>query len=327
MFRYGLIFSAALISSVVFTFLAAKISLKYKILTSAGMPLAGGIGIGLAFIFSLGLGIYSFGFFVLRIYAIAAACLFMLLLGVVDDLRELSVTQKFLGQAFCAGLLILSGVRTEIMHLGFWLNAAISFLWILGITNAFNLLDILDGLAAGIALIVSGAFLVMGVLSADLPAQVLSLILCASVSGFLVFNLPPARAYLGNSGSHFLGLLIACVSLVLHYASQRNIFALFSPLMILGLPIIDTLLLIVFRTAGKKSPFSKSRDHLALKIGILGFSTQATILIMYLLCFIFAVCGIVLTKVNNLPALIITGAVFLLSIGIFLKSVKIETNG
>lgn len=326
MLKYWIVFIAALTLGMVFTSLLAKISSKRKIFRVKDIPLVGGLGMGLAFVFALSLGIYTFDLLGSKILAAAAAGLFMLFLGIVDDLKELSVAQKFLGQAICAALLISFGVRTDIMYFGFWPNAAITFLWILGITNAFNLLDIVDGLAAGTALIVSGAFLAIGFLSADLNVQVLSLILCAASLGFLIFNLPPARVYLGNSGSHFFGLLIASIALMTHYASEGNVFALLGPAMILGLPIIDTVLLIIFRLAKGKPPFSKSKDHLALKIGALGFSPAATILIMYLLSSIFAGCGVILTRVNNLSAVIITVSVFLLSIGIFLKLIKIEAN-
>ncbi len=326
MLKYGIIFTAALTLGIVFTPWLAKISLKYKIFRVKDIPLVGGLGMGLAFVFSLGLGIYTFDLSVPKILAVSAACLFMLFLGIVDDLKELSVAQKFLGQSICAVLLISFGIRTDIMYFGFWPNAIITFLWILGITNAFNLLDIMDGLAAGTALIVSSAFLVMGFLSADLNVQVLSLILCAASLGFLIFNLPPARVYLGNSGSHFFGLLIASIALMTRYASAGNVFALLSPVMILGLPIIDTVLLIIFRVVKRKPPFSKTKDHIALKIGALGFSPVATILIMYLLCSIFSGCGVILTRVNNLLAAIITISVFLLSLGIFLRLIKIKAN-
>lgn len=327
MLKYWIIFTAALVSSVIFTFSLSKISLKSKVLKINNIPLVGGLGIGLAFIFSLGLSTLMFELSVVKVFVIAAVCLIMLFLGIVDDLRELSVVQKILAQSFCAVLLILFGIKTDIIYLGFWGNAVITFFWILGITNAFNLLDIMDGLAAGTALIVSSAFLLIGLLSANLNLQIFSLILCASSAGFLIFNLPPARTYLGNSGSHFLGMLVAAMALITHYASLDNVFALLSPIMILGLPIIDTIMLVIFRIIKRKLPFNKSRDHLALKIGALGFSQFKTILIMYLLCAVFAGCGVLLTMVNNLLAAGIIIVIFLFSMGIFFKFVKVESNG
>ncbi len=327
MLKYWIIFIVALIFSMIFTLILARVSLSYKILKTNNIPWIGGLGIGLAFIFALGLGFFMFNLSIIKISVIAGACLCMLLLGVIDDLRELSVLQKLMAQSFCALLLISFGIKTNIIYFGFWGNAVITFFWILGMTNAFNLLDILDGLAAGTVLIVSSAFLLIGFLSVDLNVQILSLILCASSMGFLIFNLPPAKVYLGNSGSHFFGLLIASVALITHYASVNNVFALFSPLMILGLPIMDTLLLVIFRIIKRKPPFNKSRDHLALRIGALGFSPIKTIMIMYILCSIFASCGVVLTMVNSLLAVGIIIVIFLLSISMFWRLVKIEING
>jgi len=326
MLKYLIIFTAALISGMLFTSWFTRVSQGYKILKIKDIPLVGGLGIGLAFVLTCGLGIFTFDLSAAKVLVVVSASMFMLFFGVIDDLRELSVAQKFLAQSFCAILLISFGIKTNIMYFGFWGNALITFFWIVGMVNAFNLLDIMDGLAAGTTLIVSSAFLLIGFLNPDLNVQILSLILCAVSSGFLIFNLPPAKVYLGNSGSHFFGLLIASLALITRYASGENVFALLSPVMILGLPIMDTVLLIIFRVIKKKAPFRKSRDHLALKIGALGLSPLATILLMYLLCFIFASCGVILTRVNNLLAGIIIISVFLFSIGIFMKLVKIEAD-
>jgi UDP-GlcNAc:undecaprenyl-phosphate GlcNAc-1-phosphate transferase len=326
MLNYLVIFTSALIFSILFTFLLARFSLKSKLLKTKNIPLVGGVGIGLAFIFTLSLGIFVLHLPLAKLLAIAVASLAMLLFGVIDDLRELSVLHKFLVQSICVIYLISCGIKTDIMYLGFWGNAVITFFWLLGVTNAFNLLDILDGLATGLVLIISSAFLLIGFLSADLNVQILSLILCACSIGFLFFNFPPAKVYLGNSGSHFFGLLLASIALVARYASENNVFALFSPVVILGLPIMDTALLIIFRLIRKKLPFNKSKDHLALRIKALGFSPAKILWIMYLLCFIFSVCGVVLTRVSNPVALSIIIAVCLFSIGVFPKLIKIEVD-
>ena len=326
MLKYLVIFTSALISSMLCTFLLARFSLKHKILKAGNIPLVGGLGIGLAFIFSSSLAVFAFGFSPIKVLTVTVACALVLFFGIVDDLKELSVAQKFLVQSFCAILLILSGIRTDIVYVGFWGNAVITFFWILGVTNAFNLLDIMDGLAAGTALIVGSAFLLIGFLSADLNVQFFSLILCASSAGFLIFNLPPAKVYLGNSGSHFLGMFISCIALITHYASGANFFALISPVIILGLPIMDTILLIIFRAIKRRPPFKKSNDHIALKIGSLGFPKAQTILTMYLLSSVFAGCGVILTRVSNLYAAGIIIAIFLFNTGIFLRLVKIEAN-
>ena len=326
MLKYLIVFSGALISSTLCIFLLVRASLKYKILYARGIPLIGGLGIGIAFVFSSCLGIYVFGIAGAKILAVLGVSLLMLFFGIVDDLKELSVLQKFLAQSFCASLLISFGIMTDIMYLGFWGNAIVTFFWILGITNAFNLLDIMDGLAAGAALIVGSALLTIAFLNPDLNMQILSLILCAVTLGFLVFNLPPAGVYLGNSGSHFLGFMICAISLILHYASKDNVFALLSPVVILWLPITDTLLLIIFRIMKKKMPFKKSNDHIAFRIRLSSASPIKTILVMFLLCFIFSLAGVILTKVSNFWAINIIITVFLFSFILFWKLIKIDTH-
>ena len=326
MFKYLIIFSSALISSMLFIFLLARASLKYKILYIRGIPLVGGLGIAAAFVFSSCLGIYAFGITANKILVVLGASLLMLLFGIVDDLKELSILQKFLAQSLCAACLISFGIMTDIMYLGFWGNAIVTFFWILGITNAFNLLDIMDGLAAGTALIVSSALLAIALLNPDLNMQVLSIILCAVTFGFLIYNFPPANIYLGNSGSHFLGFIIGAISLILRYATKENALALLSPIVILWLPITDTLLLIIFRVMKKRMPFRKSNDHIAFRIRFSAASPVKTILVMFLLCFIFSFAGVVLTKVNNFWATGIVIVMFLFSIILFWKLIKIDTD-
>jgi UDP-GlcNAc:undecaprenyl-phosphate GlcNAc-1-phosphate transferase len=325
MLKYLIIFSGALISGILCIFLLARTSLKYKILQAGGIPLVGGLGIGIAFVFSSCLGVYVFGIAGAKILAVLGVSLLMLFFGIIDDLKELSILQKFLAQSFCAALLISLGIMTDIMYLGFWGNAGVTFFWILGITNAYNLLDIMDGLAAGTALIVSSALLAIAFFTSDLNMQILSLILCAVTSGFLVFNLPPAKVYLGNSGSHFLGFMISAIALILHYASRNNAFALLSPVIILWLPITDTLLLIIFRIMKKRMPFRKSNDHIAFRIRFSSSPTK-TILVMFLLCFIFSFAGVSLTKVTNFWAIGILMAMFLFSVILFWKLIKIDMH-
>lgn len=326
MLKYYILFLSALIPSMLCIFLLARLSLKYKILQAGGISLVGGLGIGAVFVFSSCLGVFVFGVTGTKIFAVIGVSLLMLFFGIVDDLKELSILQKFLAQSFCATLLISLGVMTDIMYLGFWGNAIVTFFWILGITNAFNLLDIMDGLAAGAALIVSSALLAIAFINPDLNMQILSIILCATTFGFLVFNLPPASIYLGNSGSHFLGFMICAITLILRYASKDNVFALLSPIVILWLPITDTFLLIIFRIIKKKLPFKKSNDHVAFRIRFFASSPIKTILVMFLLCFIFSLVGVILTKVSNFWAIGIIITMFLFSIILFWKLIKIDIH-
>jgi len=326
MLKYLIIFSGALISCILGISFFRRIALKYKILQSRGIPMVGGLGIGLAFVFSSGLGGYLFGIWGTKIFIVLGVSLLMLFFGLADDLKEQSILQKFIVQSICAALLICFGIRTDIMYFGFWGNAVITFFWILGITNAFNLLDIMDGLAAGAALIVSSALLAIAFINPDINMQILSIILCAVTLGCLVFNLPPASIYLGNSGSHFLGFMIGAITLILRYASKENVLALLSPIVILWLPITDTFLLIIFRMMKRKIPFKKSNDHIAFRIRYFASSPIKTILVMFLLCSFFSFAGVILTKVNNFWATGIVITMFLFNFILFWKLIKIDTH-
>ncbi len=326
MLRYFIIFTCGLLAAMLLMLSLRRLSLRHKVLYSHNVPLVGGLGLAMGFMLSLVLAVYLFGIFPVKIFALVGISLIILASGIIDDLKELSVAQKFLIQSFCAGLMIFFGIRTQIVYIGFWANAAITFVWILLITNAFNLLDIVDGLASGIALIATGAFLVLSFLIPDLDMRTLSLALFAANLGFLSFNLPPAKIYLGNSGSHFLGFLLSGMALISHYASLENVFALFSPIVILWLPITDTLLLVMFRVIKRKTPFEKSNDHIAFKITALGFSRAKMLRIMFLFSFISASAGIVLTKVNNSCAIGIIVGLVLFSLVLFLRLLKIDIH-
>lgn len=267
-------------------------------------------------------------FFVYRslpqeVVGIIITSLIMLIFGVIDDLRELSIPAKFLVQIIAISLLIFFGIRTQIVYIGNIANIIITFIWVLGITNAFNHLDVIDGLASGTALIVSLAFFVISFLNGDIKTVILSLALAAAAFSFLIRNLPPARIYMGNSGSHFLGFVLAAIALVISYAPLERKIALLSPLLILGLPIFDTAFLILMRIAKKSLPFKKSNDHLALRLLAIGYSKKKTLLTMLSLCLFFSLCGILLSKVSNLFGITIIGFVVLVSLVLTIKMSKI----
>lgn len=220
--------------------------------------------------------------------------------GVIDDWKELSVFSKFLVQVFAATLLVLFGIRTQIVYIGNFLNILITFFWILGITNAFNHLDILDGLAASITGICAISLFVVALYSNNYSMGILSLALAGGSLGFLKYNLPPAKIYMGNSGSHFLGFLLAAIAINLSYAPMERKIALLSPLVVLGFPIFDTIFLILMRFLKGRSPFQKSNDHVALRLMAKGYSKQETLLLLSLFNMIFCIFGLVLSRASNL---------------------------
>ena len=324
--KYLSVFLSAFLLSLLSVGVLKKISQKFGILKPKGVPLVGGMGIGLSFIFVSLLPFVFLGKLSRELVGIAVCSALMLVFGVFDDRRELSVKAKLLFQVLVTGLLILFGVKTQIIYIGNILNTFITFIWIAGITNAFNHLDVTDGLAAGVAIIVSSAFFTISLLNNDVSMMVMNLALIGAVSGFLLFNLPPAKVYLGNSGSHFLGFGLAAIALAISYAPLERKIALLSPLVILGLPILDTLFLILMRISRKKLPFKKSNDHIALRLLKSGHSKRRALLFMLLLCLFFSACGILISQISNALGFLTLALMILVSLRITYRMSKVKVN-
>jgi UDP-GlcNAc:undecaprenyl-phosphate GlcNAc-1-phosphate transferase len=298
----------------ILVFLFRKIALRYKILTPQGIPLVGGIAMGLSFLFVACLVWFSLYRSLLQeTKGIIIASLIMLVFGIIDDWRELSILAKFLVQIIATTLMIAFGIRTQIVYIGNLANIIITFIWVLGVSNAFNHLDVIDGVAGGTALIISLAFFIISFLGGDIKNAILALALSGAIFSFFIYNFPPAKIYMGNSGSHFLGFALAAIALAISYAPLERKVALLSPLFILGLPIYDTAFLIWARVIKKKLPFKKSNDHLALRFLILGYSKKKTLLTMLTLCLFFSICGILISQLSNLFGIIIIVCAVLVS--------------
>ncbi|MFA5090318.1 MAG: MraY family glycosyltransferase [Candidatus Omnitrophota bacterium] len=304
------------------------LSLRRRLFVSGNIPLTGGLAMGLAFFLGSLPGVLLYGTSSSKISGVFFASLVMLLFGLADDRWELSILAKFSVQIIATLFLILSGVRTQIVFLGDNLNIIVTFIWVIGITNAFNHLDVMDGLAASNAVICGLAFFVIACFNRDTNTAIMSLALSAAATSFLFYNFPPARVYMGNAGSHFLGFVLACVAILATYASgpqQRT--ALFSPLFVLGFPIYDTAFLIVARVIKKSLPFKKSNDHLALRLLALGYPKKKALVLMGAFSLFFAVSGIALNHQGDTPGLLI---IFCSGLAIFILSKKmsgVKANG
>jgi UDP-GlcNAc:undecaprenyl-phosphate GlcNAc-1-phosphate transferase len=263
-----------------------------------------------------------------KIIGIFVSSLLMLVFGIVDDCKELSVKAKFSTQIIATSLLVILGVHTEIAYIGFFNNLIITYVWVLAITNAFNHLDILDGLAAVVAVLVTLSFAIIAHLNNQGLIVIISLILAASTIGFLIFNFPPARVYMGNSGSHFLGFTMAVIALLINFAPaiERKI-ALLTPLLILGFPIFDTAFLILMRLKNGRVIFNKSDDHLALRLLKSGYSKKKTLWLMFLLGLLFSLAGITVSHASNYFGLLIVIFIILFSLFIIKRMSSVAVNG
>ncbi len=240
------------------------------------VPYLGGLAVFLAYLIALALT-FEFSYAVLGILLSGTL---MLLLGLVDDLGVLSPYEKLAGQGLAVIALIKAGLFVKLTFLPWPIALAMSVLWLLTVTNALNIIDIMDGLASGVAAV--AAFLLGGVavLNDEPMVAAMSAALCGSLLGFLRFNYKPARIYLGDSGSLFIGLTLSALAMNGHY-TVHNWVAMLVPVMILGVPLLDLGFVFVVRCLKGLSPFRGSPDHLALRLRRLGWSVERVVTTAY----------------------------------------------
>jgi len=250
--------------------IARQVAIRYGILDHPDgqlkkhrepVPYLGGIIIYFAFIAPISL-MFEFN---KPLLGIMFAASILLLVGLFDDLRALNPEIKFLFQLIATYILIKSGIHINLAFLPPWLNAVLSFLWLLTAINALNLIDIMDGLAASISIIASLTLLVIALQGGDYFIAIIACSLAASLFAFLRFNWQPARIFLGDSGSMFLGLVLGAMSIMVSYTKINNL-AFFGAFLVMGVPLFDIVFVIVIRLAQSKSPFRGSPDHLALRL-------------------------------------------------------------
>lgn len=196
-------------------------------------------------------------------------------MGLIDDLHGLSPRLRFvIGVALATGL-VTYGVRLN-SPLPSLADAVISIVWILGITNAFNLLDNIDGLAAGVAAVASTAFFFIAVMNEQQYSALLAIGLAGAMLGFLRSNFHPATIYMGDAGSLFIGFMMAYLGLKMR-TTVSEIPQLFAPVVVLGIAVLDTTMVVVSRVRRGVSPFTGGQDHLSHRLRRLGLSVRRSV--------------------------------------------------
>lgn len=216
-------------------------------------------------------------------------------LGVVDDVRGMSVKSRMVFQIVIAAVLVSIGLRPSLGFLPAWLAAVVGILWIVGITNSFNFLDGLDGLSCGVAMVSTLALLsIMG-----LGNQPDVLFFLASLSGtqlgFLRFNWHPARTFLGSSGSLLLGYLLAVSTIVITFvkgAPDNWLMPLLAPVFVLAIPLYDTTSVVLIRLLQKRNIAIGDQSHFHHRLMRLGFSHRQTVVFIVLIAFSVALSGV-----------------------------------
>jgi UDP-GlcNAc:undecaprenyl-phosphate/decaprenyl-phosphate GlcNAc-1-phosphate transferase len=230
----------------------------------------------------------------------------MHLVGLTDDLRPLRARSKFLLQIIVASLVCAAGIRLTalsvpgvgVVSLSEPLGAALTVAWLVAITNAINLIDGLDGLAGGATVFALMGLFIFARVMGRADAALMSMALAGATVGFLYFNFYPATIFLGDSGSLFLGFMLGGVGLLCVQAggspAPAGMWAA-APIVVLGLPLIDTSLAVARRLAGGRPIFSPDRGHihhqLLDRFLARGYSPRTAVLTLYVLCALFALCG------------------------------------
>lgn len=237
----------------------------------------GGLAIYLSFLLALAL---NASFSEAQVLGILLAGSIMVVLGLVDDLGQLGPWTKLTGQLVAVLVLLKCGIYIKLTFLPVWVTLPLSVLWVLAVTNAFNLIDIMDGLSAGTAMVASIILLVVADMNGGMTASTMLAALAGSCAGFLRYNFEPARIYMGDAGSMFLGLLLGALATNNAY-TQENALASLAPALILGVPLFDMLFVMYIRFRRRLPLMLGSPDHVALRLRRWRLSTRQTVLTSY----------------------------------------------
>jgi UDP-GlcNAc:undecaprenyl-phosphate GlcNAc-1-phosphate transferase len=251
-------------------------------------------------------------------------------LGLYDDLKGARARLKFIVQIAVAVVMWLAGFRIEAVggsldlavDVGL-LSLPLTVFWFVGVINAVNLIDGLDGLAAGIALIAATALFGVALASGQVLLALFMAALGGALVGFLFFNFNPARIFLGDSGSLFLGYVLAATSLWTHHKAAATTVITALPLFVVAVPLLDTTLCIVRRLSRGQSPFAPDREHLHHRLMALGLSHKGAVLTLYSVASIFALAGVslpsgdVVRTTMTVGVALLSGVVLVARVGLF----------
>lgn len=301
------------------------------------IPRLGGLAIFLGFILS----VLLFAEIDRSTRGILIGSIMIVILGVLDDIMALRALPKFLVQIAAAGVAVYYGnviqfisnpvltSASRYLNLGNW-AIPLTIVWIVAITNAVNFIDGLDGLAVGVSAISSATLLVTAILVSEGNVAVIMAALLGACLGFIPYNMNPAKIFMGDTGSTFLGYILATVSI----QGLFKMYAIISfavPFLILGLPIFDICFAILRRLAKGQNPMHADRGHVHHRLIDMGFNQKQAVAIAYMITAILGLAAVVLTSSGALRALILIGAVIVVgAIGmklIFAASSPEEPSG
>lgn len=323
--KYAQVFLAAFMFTIFFTPSIKELALHWgavdrpneRRLNNAPVPTLGGLAIFFGFMVAALITIP----FSPKLLGIIIGGSLLILVGLLDDLYELSPGLKLAGQVIAACIAILYGIKIEFItnplggmfYLGFW-GTPLTILWIVAIINAINLIDGLDGLASGVATIASFTLLFVGWQEGQTFSVLLACALAGSALGFLPINFNPASIFMGDTGSMFLGFMLAVISAegALKSAAAATVLV---PILALGFPILDTLFAILRRHQNGQPIFAADRGHLHHRLLGLGLSQKQVAIIVYIISIGFGLAAIAINSADLYLAVLIL-ALILIPVGV-----------
>lgn len=334
---YLAVFVAALCGSLAGTPLALRAAVRLNIMDKPGgrkahaapVPYLGGLAIYAAFmVFVLARTVdgHNDRTPMAEGLAIIVGGSMLVLLGLADDRFSLTPLLKVSGQTLAAILLFAAGIHFHFNHFPL-LDAPVSVLWVVGMTNAFNLLDNMDGLSVGVAAIACAFFFILAELQPGAKQYLvasMTVALCGACLGFLYYNFHPARIFMGDAGSLFLGFMLAVIALKLNMNGFPNLHAVnfFVPIAVLGIPIFDTLLVTVSRLRRGVPVSQGGHDHTSHRLIMLGLTVREAVMALYLVAGALGLLGIVLTIAHLASGALLIALLF---VGAFVAVFGLET--
>lgn len=238
------------------------------------VPYLGGIAIYLSFLLAL---TATLRFDSTEVLGLLLAGAIVVILGLIDDLGALTPGVKLAGQVVAVLTLMNAAIYIKLAFLPAWAAIALSFVWLLSITNAFNIIDVMDGLAAGVAAVAALVLFLVAASNGRTTQATLLAALCGALVGFLRYNVAPARIYMGDAGSMFIGLMLGALAMNNSY-TRKNLVASLAPVIILGVPVFDMLFVMYVRFRRGIPVMRGSPDHFALRLRKWRLSTRQTVL-------------------------------------------------
>ena len=336
---YLYIFLASLSLSYLLVPIIRKLALRFDIIDHPGerkvhqkvKPLLGGLAIYLAFtVVVLGsiaglllLGKHPLGGHLLsemisqiprlllvlpKLLALLLGGTIMAFIGILDDVKGVNFSPKlkFAGQIICALVLVGFGVHTTFMP-SYLLNALITVLWIVGISNSFNLLDNMDGLSGGTCLISSLLFFLVAHIQGQFFTALILLALSGAVLGFLRYNFFPSRIFMGDTGSLFIGFILGSLTIITSYVTKEStsLLPVVMPILILGVPLFDTFSVIYIRLASGRPIFKGDKCHFSHRLCDLGMSQVQAVLFIYAVAICVGLSALLLPTLNGWESILV----------------------